>query len=44
MYKLSCKAQLDAAAQLFQKALTHQTTKILICAGTGCVAGGSLQI
>ncbi|MFI3313338.1 MAG: NADH-ubiquinone oxidoreductase-F iron-sulfur binding region domain-containing protein, partial [Eubacteriales bacterium] len=44
MDKILCKAQLNAAQALFQKALTHQTKKILICAGTGCVAGGSLQI
>lgn len=32
------------ASTLYQKALEKQTKKILVCAGTGCVAGGSLTI
>lgn len=32
------------ASEVYKKRLENQTKKILICAGTGCVAGGSLEI
>jgi NADH-quinone oxidoreductase subunit F len=35
---------LTKASALYQKAFEKQTKKILVCAGTGCVAGGSLTI
>ena len=36
--------QLEEISQLFSKALERQHKKVLVCAGTGCVAGGSLAI
>ena len=36
--------QLEEMAQLFGKSLEKQQKKVLVCAGTGCVAGGSLHI
>lgn len=36
--------ELDFARSLYQKSLEKQTVRVLVCAGTGCVAGGSLQV
>lgn len=36
--------QLKEYANKYNNALTKQDKKVLICAGTGCVAGGSLEI
>ena len=36
--------ELQALRVELKKALDKQTKKILVCAGTGCIAGGSLQI
>lgn len=36
--------QLEEISQRFSKALERQHKKVLVCAGTGCVAGGSLNI
>ena len=44
MNKINNCAELSHAKELYQKALALQTTKILVCAGTGCVAGGSIEI
>ncbi len=44
MNKIHTREALLQAKELYQKALNLQTTKILVCAGTGCVAGGSLEI
>jgi len=35
---------LISIANTFKKSLEKQTTKVLVCAGTGCIAGGSLDI
>ena len=35
---------LEREQQAYGQALQAQKRKILVCAGTGCVAGGSLQI
>lgn len=35
---------LATAADLYKNSLDKQTKKVLVCAGTGCVAGGSLAI
>ena len=35
---------LDEFRDLYKNAVDAQKKKILICAGTGCVAGGSLKI
>lgn len=36
--------QLEQSAIHYAKSLEKQTKKVLVCAGTGCVAGGSLEI
>ena len=36
--------ELESSAQLYKKSLDMQRKKVLVCAGTGCVAGGSLAI
>ncbi|MEG0291419.1 MAG: NADH-quinone oxidoreductase subunit NuoF [Anaerovoracaceae bacterium] len=36
--------ELDVARKLFVEQLSRQTKKIYVCGGTGCVAGGSLDI
>lgn len=38
------REDLKKAGEIYQKSLAAQTKKILVCAGTGCVAGGSLDI
>ena len=35
---------LQEVAKLYQDALARQKKKILVCAGTGCIAGGSLDV
>ncbi len=44
MSKLQNTAALDAFREKCLSELTAQTKKILVCAGTGCMAGGSLKI
>lgn len=44
MNKLANRAELIAARSIFAEALARQTKKIIVCAGTGCVSGGSLEI
>lgn len=41
---LNTKYDLDHYRDIYKAEVDKQTKKILICAGTGCVAGGSLQI
>lgn len=41
---LQNQAALDEYRELYKKEVDAQKKKILICAGTGCVAGGSLNI
>ncbi|MDR1126157.1 MAG: NADH-quinone oxidoreductase subunit NuoF [Deltaproteobacteria bacterium] len=41
---LKSKAELDNIRKVFAASLANQTKKILVCCGTGCVAGGSLEI
>lgn len=36
--------QLEESSLQYAKALGRQTVKVLVCAGTGCVAGGALEI
>ena len=38
------RQELDILREALKKALDKQTKKILVCAGTGCIAGGSLLI
>ena len=42
--KFLTKAALDEARAIFKDAYDKQTKKIIVCGGTGCVAGGSLNI
>ena len=41
---LKSREELSALRQKVQKAYALETKKIIVCAGTGCVAGGSVQI
>jgi NADH-quinone oxidoreductase subunit F len=41
---LKDRAALDEYRELYKTAVDAQQKKVLICAGTGCVAGGSLKI
>lgn len=42
--RISSREELEARRKVLKKALNTQYKQILICAGTGCVAGGSLEI
>ena len=44
MLKLSTPAKLEEIRALAQDSLASQKKQVLICAGTGCVAGGSMLI
>ena len=41
---INSREEMNLAREEFAKALNAQRKQILICAGTGCVAGGSLNI
>ena len=38
------REDLQHTRAMYKKSLEAQTKKILVCAGTGCVAGGALKI
>ena len=42
--RISTREELETKRKVFKKALNTQYKQILICAGTGCVAGGALDI
>ena len=42
--RINSREELAAKRVEFAKALNAQKKQILICGGTGCVAGGSLKI
>lgn len=42
--KINTRDELEAIRALYKSSLDKQYKQILICAGTGCVAGGSLDI
>lgn len=42
--RINSRSELQVKRDEFQKALNAQKKQILICGGTGCVAGGSLKI
>ena len=44
MAKLNSRADFISFRNSCQEALNRETKKILVCGGTGCVAGGSLEI
>ena len=44
MTKLMSRQDLQNLRKVCQNALSLETKKILVCGGTGCVAGGSLDI
>lgn len=44
MERINSSYDLDVERSVRRTALDEQTKKILVCAGTGCMAGGSLQI
>jgi NADH-quinone oxidoreductase subunit F len=41
---ITSRQELEQARKVYADALNKQYKKVLICAGTGCVAGGSLEI
>ena len=42
--KINTREELIAKQEEYKASLNSQKKQILICAGTGCVAGGSLDI
>ncbi len=42
--KLKNQKDLDKIRDIYANSLKHETKKILVCAGTGCVSSGSLEI
>ena len=44
MSKLENRQQLQAARALYAKSLAAEQRKILVCAGTGCISSGALEI
>ncbi len=44
MLKLQTRQQLQLARAACADAIAHETRRILVCAGTGCVSSGSLDI
>ena len=42
--KFQTRAELCEAREIWKHAYDNQTRKIIVCGGTGCVAGGSLNI
>ncbi|GMO57984.1 MAG: NADH-quinone oxidoreductase subunit NuoF [Termitinemataceae bacterium] len=44
MSKLASRDALKKAREAYKKAYDSQTTKVLICAGNGCIASGSLDV
>ena len=44
MYRLKSRIDLISARRAYSAAFSSQSLKILVCAGTGCVAGGSLDM
>ena len=44
MNKLNTREELTAFRKVCEEALKCETKQILVCGGTGCVAGGSLDI
>ena len=41
---LSNRTDLRKIREIYSKALKSQKRKILVCCGTGCLAGGSMDI
>ena len=44
MRKINNPQELKQAQEIYKNSLDMQYRKVLICAGTGCVAGGSMDI
>ncbi len=44
LMKINSREELESVRSIYKKALKSQDKQILICAGTGCMAGGSLKI
>ena len=42
--KINSREELNHLQEFYSSRLHAQTKRILVCAGTGCVAGGSLLI
>ncbi|MDR2398784.1 MAG: (2Fe-2S) ferredoxin domain-containing protein, partial [Spirochaetaceae bacterium] len=44
MVRLTSREALHKARETYKKALDAETRKILVCAGNGCIASGSLEV
>lgn len=42
--RIQSLSELKKLSESIKKSLEHQEKKVLVCAGTGCVAGGSLEV
>ena len=42
--RINSREELSVKREEYAKALNAQSKQILICGGTGCVAGGSLKV
>ena len=42
--RINSPEELKSMQEFYSQALNAQKKRILVCEGTGCVAGGSLQI
>ena len=42
--KITSPNDLNALREMFHEAVKKETVRILVCAGTGCQASGSLKI
>lgn len=42
--KINSREELERIRNDYRKALNSQEKQILVCAGTGCMAGGSIKI
>lgn len=42
--RLNCAESLELLEEKYRRSLEGQSKRVLVCAGTGCVAGGSLDI
>ena len=43
MMQIRTRQELDQKRKEYSRYLANQTKQILVCGGTGCVAGGSLN-
>ena len=44
MQKLTSRQELQMLREIYARSLAAEQKKILVCAGTGCISSGSLEI